>query len=163
MVIETRLTRDQFIRLSVMRHFQRPMFYLNALACAAFTAYALFQGPWYIFILGWAPFMLYIIYGFFSAFQQANRHNHPYSMPTRYEFSNQGVHVSTSAGDNLLPWDQFVSWSTMADCYVLGLSAGSILAFPIDSVPQSKQPRLEDILKQNIGRYGQFVSRQRPQ
>jgi hypothetical protein len=159
MVIETRLSKDQFIRISVLRHFQRPVFFINAFACAIATVYAIFQGPWYIFLVGWAPFMIYIVLGFLTAIREGNQPDHPYQFKTRYEFSSKGIHVSTEAGSNLLEWRRFVSWSMMAGCYVLTLSAGSILAIPQDDIPPHNQNRLEQLLIAYIGKHGQFRSR----
>jgi hypothetical protein len=151
MVIETTLTRDQFIRLSILRHFQRPTFYFNALTGAAIMAFALFGGgPFILIFFAWIPMTLYILFGVLTAFRDSKIRESPF-LPTRYEFGNAGIKVSTRDGASTLGWDDFAGWRIMIGCYVLALKAGSILAIPQTSVSPHDQKQLEDLLTRKIG------------
>ncbi len=150
LVVETRLTKDQFIRLSMLRHFQRPTFYFNAVTGAVLTAYGLFGGPFVILFVAWTPLLLYILFGVIAAFRDSRVREAPF-LKTRYEFDKRGVHVSTEKGESLLVWDEFIGWRVLIECYVLALKAGAILAIPRESISMQKQAQLEEILYANIG------------
>lgn len=155
MVIESTLSKDQFIRLSIARHLQRTMFYIYATLCAAITAYALFQGPLLLLLVAWMPFSFYIISGVIQAVSAGSVKDAPYFLPTRYEFTGQGVTISTSRGQSQLGWEHFQEWRHMVNCYVLVLSEGAILAIPQNAIPAGRAPRFEDLLRQHIGKRGQ--------
>jgi hypothetical protein len=149
LVIETELTREQFIQLSVLRHFQRNGFYFTALTSGAVAAYGWFNQSVLIFFVAWTPLLIYVTYGLVIAWRDSRLREAPF-LRTRYEFSDQGVHVSTSQGAGQLGWRDFAGWRVMADCYVLILSAGSILAIPQRSVPPHKRERLEQMLQTRV-------------
>ncbi len=88
MVITAQLTRNQVIRIALQRHFQRPAFYLNALAFAGFTAWAILQGPLYLMFVGWLPMLMYALVGVFGAFR-AGSGDQPHLQPTRYTRDGQ--------------------------------------------------------------------------
>ena len=146
MTIETRLSKEQFIRLSILRHIQRKTFYFWAFVCAVLTAYALLRGPYLLLLGAWVPFLLYLLVGVLGAFRAGADENQPYFLPTRYEFTKQGVSVSTAQNSSHLQWQHFAQWKMMARCYVLVLSAGPILAIPTTAVPPARIPEFESLL-----------------
>jgi hypothetical protein len=149
LVIETSLTKDQFIRLSILRHIQRPTFYFIIITASVLTVWALYGGPFLLIFVVWTPLILYLIFGVVSAYRDSKLRQTPF-LPTRYEFGKKGVQVSTSEGSSLLPWNDFVGWRTLVGCYVLVLSAGAILAIPQQSLPKPKQEQLETMLTRRI-------------
>jgi hypothetical protein len=152
MIIETSLSKDQFIRISLLRHFQRISFYFWAITSAILTAYALFGGPFILLLVGWMPFGFYIVSGVVSAYAASRNKDAPFLQRTRYVFTEQGVKISSVMGESQLEWQHFGGWSTMAGCYVLFLTSGAMLAFPQDTVPPHQVNKFETLLRQHIGR-----------
>ena len=150
MVIETNLSRELFIRLSILRHIQRKSFYFYAILCAVLTAYALVQGPYILLLAAWIPFGLYLILGLVEAIRGSADKSQPYFLPTHYEFTKDGVSISTSQGSSQLEWGHFAGWKFMARCYVLILAAGPILAIPRAAVPLTQIARFETMLRDHI-------------
>ncbi|NJL32930.1 MAG: hypothetical protein HC893_02600 [Chloroflexaceae bacterium] len=106
MVINVQLKKGQVFRLSLLRHFQRPAFYINALAFAGFTAYAFTRGPLILMLIGWLPLTVYIVSGIITAAQAAYGKDQTHLLPTRYEFTNQGVQISnTQNKQSTVGWD----------------------------------------------------------
>lgn len=150
MTINATLSRDQFVRLSLLRHFQRTSFYFYALTCAALTSYTFFGGPVPLMIVGWVPFGIYILMGLANALTGSIGKNRPYLQPTRYEFTDQGVAIKNAQGESQLEWQHFASWQMLSDCYVLVLTAGSIIAIPRSAIPPHQSKQFEQILQQHI-------------
>lgn len=151
MVIEATLRKDQFIRLSLLRHFQRPFFYFYALTCAGITAYVLTgRADMVLLLVAWIPFGMYMLFGIINAVLGATGTNRPYLLKTRYEFTDQGVHVSSASGTGMLGWEQVSRWAKVTDCYVLYLKVGSIIAIPGAAVPPHKQARFKSLLQEHI-------------
>lgn len=149
LVVETQLTKEQFIRLSILRHFQRTGFYFTALTSGAVAAYAWFNGLLTILLLAWAPLLLYVVFGVVMAWRDSQLQHAPF-LPTRYEFSDTGVHVRTEEGSGKLYWADFATWREMVGCYVLVLTAGAILAIPQKSVPPRIRAQFEALLNKRI-------------
>ena len=150
MVIETSLSREQFIRLSILQHIQRKTFYFYAITCAVITAYAVTRGAYILLAIAWIPFILYLLLGILSAFRDGADKNQPYFLPTRYEFSKRGIEISTSQGQSQLTWEHFARWKIMAQCYVLFLTGGPILAIPRSALSTTQAPKLESLLRNHI-------------
>lgn len=152
MVIETQLSQEQFLRLSVLRHLQRPNFYVYAILCAGVTAYAIVQNRYSFILLGSLPFVVYILLGVVSAYRASRVKDAPYFLPTKYEFTERGVSISTPQGQSQLTWDQIESWKQLVNCYVLVLTGGAILAIPRESIPPHRAERFEQLLRKHITR-----------
>lgn len=151
MKVETTLSKEQFIRLAIWRHIQRRNFYFYAFTCAAVSAYALTRGVYILLPVVWIPFILYLALGIIGAFRDSADKNQPYFLPTQYEFTDQGVSVSTKQGRSELAWDKFTGWKKIAQCYILILTAGPILAIPESAVPTTQVVKLESLLRNHIG------------
>ncbi len=150
MVIDAQLKRIQVIRISLLRHFQRPTFYINAIAFTGFTAWAVLQGPLYLMLVGWLPLLMYTLVGVYSAFR-AGGSNQAHLLPTRYRFSDRGVEISNPQGQqSQIGWEHFVHWDKVLDCYVLSLSTGPVLAIPQEDVPNHQRDEFEAILRAGI-------------
>lgn len=151
MVIETSLGKAQFIRLALWRHFQRPFFYFYALTCAGLTAYVFTgRGEMILLVVAWVPFGMYILFGIINAVLGARGEDRPHLLKTRYDFNDQGVRLSSSAGTSQLEWQHFVRWSKIADCYVLHLAGGPIIAIPQAAVPPHQKARFERLLQEHM-------------
>ena len=150
MVIKSSLSKEQFIRLSILRHFQRIHFYVFALACAGLTAWALLRGPYIFLLAGWTPFLVYILIGIMGAVKDGADTTHPVFLTTRYEFAPEGVVVSNKQGESLLKWQHFAVWTITARCYVLTLTAGQVLAIPQSAVPAPQLAKFESLLRKHI-------------
>lgn len=148
---EASLSRQQFIRLAVLRHFQRLNFYLYASLCAMLSAYALLQGAYLVLLAAWVPFLCYIGFGVFGAWRASTARHAPIFLRTRYVFGPQGVELSTRQGRSQLGWEQFAGWRQLIGCYVLMLKGGSILAIPQDAVPKRQVAAFEQLLSEQIG------------
>lgn len=151
MVIESQLSRDQFIRLFLLRHFQRMSFYFYALTSGALTAYALMGGPFVLIFVGWVPLGLYIMAGLISAFMGSWGQDRPYLLRTRYEFGEEGVKLQSAAGNSALQWQHIAGWRVMVGCYVLELTGGAILAIPQKAVPPHRMSDFEALLRRHVG------------
>jgi hypothetical protein len=148
--VETTLSKEQFIRLSIWRHIQRRNFYFYAITCAVVSAYALTRGVYILLPVVWIPFILYLAFGIIGAFRDSADENQPYFLPTQYEFTDRGVSVRTKQGSSELTWDKFTGWNKIAQCYVLVLTGGPILAIPQSAVPTSQIVKLESLLRNHI-------------
>ncbi len=151
MVIHVTLSKGLFIRLSILRHFQRLTFFVYATLCAGVTAYVLLQGadP-NLLLLGWIPFGLYVLFGILSAIRASRDKNAPYFLPTRYEFTTAGITISTSQGRSQLGWEHIESWGNMINCYVIVLQGNAVLAIPQDAVPPHQVAGFEALLQEQI-------------
>lgn len=148
---ESSLTKSQFIRLSILRHIQRNTFYFYAFTCAVVTAYVLIQDESRIFLLiVWLPFLLYILLGLINAFQLSSDKDTPYLLPTKYEFSVEGVKLRNRKGKSQLEWSDFATWKKMVGCYVLILQNGAIIPIPESALASSSAKQFEQLLTQYL-------------
>lgn len=152
MVFETQLTRNQFIKLALIRHFSRANFYFLAATCSLFTAYAIYKDAWLLLLAIWPPFLLYIAFGVVSVFRQSSDPNKPFFLPTRYELTETGLLVRTEQGQSELPWEEFISFRMMSGCYVLYLESGPMLAIPQEAVPEKKVEAFEKFVEERLAR-----------
>ena len=151
MLIETQLTKDQFVRVSILRHFQRKQFYFYAVTCALVTVFAVLQQIYILLAVAWLPFLLYIGIGVYGAISGGSDPDHPAYLPTKYKFTNSGVTISNVQGESQLSWQHFTHWKVAVNCYIIELKAGSALVIPQSSVAPTKKAKFEAILDKNIG------------
>ncbi len=151
MIIKSRLTKEQFTRLSIWRHIQRKTFYFYALTCAALTAIAYTQGIFIWALVGWLPFSLYVLIGFINASRDGADPNQPLFLPTSYEFKSKGLTVKTAQGSSELDWSSFSHWQIMTKCYILVLKNDAVLAIPQTSIPLQQRAKFEGLLHKYIG------------
>lgn len=150
--VESQLTKNQFMRLSILRHIQRTTFYFFAFTCAILTAYAIVLGPQSLLLVAWLPFILYIFMGFMNAYQGSQADGAPYFLSTRYEFAKSGVRLSAKSGKSRLKWEEIAAWKKMVGCYVLVLEGDAIVAIPEKDVPPSQSKQLEKVFNEYIGK-----------
>lgn len=152
MIIKTTLSKDLFIRLSLLRHIQRSTFYVYALLAAGITAYTLAQGrPGTFILLGWVPFTLYMLVGIFTTLRASRVADAPYFLPTEYKFTNDGISISSSQGHSKLGWEHIQDWRQMINTYVLVLEGEAILALPQEAVPPHQRADFEKLLRERVG------------
>ena len=152
MIIEAQLTREQFVRLAILFHFQRKQFYFFAITAAVVTAYAMIQAVPALLAVVWLPFLFSIGIGIFGAYKEARDPNNPVFKPTRYKFTASGVAVGNPDHDSQLSWDHFSGWNVIASMYVLKLKNGQILAVPQSSVSSTQAPKLRALLDAHLKR-----------
>lgn len=148
MTIKATLSRDQYIRLSILRHIQRRIFYFYAATGAALSAYAIVRGPLILILIAWIPFVLYVVPGVIGAFGVDQ--DHPLFQPTTYQFEEKGVTIQTPDHTSQLEWSYFSHWKVMAQCYVLFLTAGSVVALPQKAVRPVQKTKFENLLNEQI-------------
>ncbi|NJN65428.1 MAG: YcxB family protein [Chloroflexaceae bacterium] len=148
MTVEATLTREQFIKLSLLRHLFRMSFYFYSFTCSLVTAYAIYTDRYLFLLIVWPPFLLYLLIGAADIIRTGLKQDQPFFLPTRYEFTSKGVAIRTSQGQSHLMWDQIASLKVMAGCYVLTLQGGTVLAIPLSAFPNG-QGKLFETLVQN--------------
>ncbi len=152
MVIKTRLPPDLFVRLSILRHLQRPTFYVYALLAAGITIYTLFMPvPLSVLFLGWIPFGMYILLGVIGAIRASRVKDAPYFFSTTYDITAGGIAITNPQAQTQLDWDRFEGWQQIVNTYVIVLNGGAILAIPQSDVPIHQREALEKLLGENIG------------
>lgn len=150
MNIEATLTPDQFVRLSILQHFQRRQFYFFALTAAAVTAYTIFSGVYIMLAVVWIPFGLYVGIGIYGAYKESRDVNNPVFRPTTYKFTAAGVAISSAVHNSQLSWEHFSGWGMVANIYVLKLKNGQILAIPQAAVSASQAPKFRALLNTHL-------------
>ncbi|MCG8348578.1 MAG: YcxB family protein, partial [Chloroflexales bacterium] len=140
------------VRLSILRHFQRTMFYIYAILCAGLTAYSLFTNNRLLLLVAWIPFLIYIVAGILGAVQGSWVKDSPVFLRTRYEFTPQGIAISTTQGHSQLEWAHVNEVQKMLNCYVLVLANASILAIPESAVPPHQKDLFEQLLRDHIAK-----------
>ena len=151
MVFKGQLTRDQFVRISILRHFQRKQFYFYAITCAVVTVFAITQELLILLVLAWLPFLLYIGIGVFGAIRGGSDPNHPVYLLTTYKITDAGVLINNEQTESQLGWDQFAVWKKAIQCYILELKSGVALVIPQAAVPINQKPKFETLLNRHIG------------
>lgn len=150
MVIETQLSRTQFTQLALLRHFQRPMFYVAALSCTLLTTVAIVQSQPLLLLVAWPPFLLYILIGVASTLRACRQPDFPVFLPTRYDFGPTGIAISTPRDQSQIVWADVTGWRVLANCYVLSLADGSILAIPQTAIAKHRTDAFEQLLREQI-------------
>jgi len=146
--IKATLSKDQFIRLSILRHIQRKMFYFYAAIGAALSAYAIVRGPTWLLWVAWIPFLFYLIPALINTFQVGE--DHPLFQPTTYRVDKAGLAIQTPETESLVEWEYFNNWRVITQCYVLMLTAGPIIAIPQTAVRPPQRAKLEMLLDKYI-------------
>jgi hypothetical protein len=100
--------------------------------------------------VAWVPFLFYLLPPIIGTFQESKAEDHPLFLPTRYEFTQRGVSIKNTNNESQLKWEHFANWKTMAQCYVLFLTAGPMLAIPQLDVPTTQKPKLEALFRKHI-------------
>lgn len=150
MNIHATLQRDQYIRIALWRHFSRRLFFFYAATTAFVTAYAMVYETYIFLLVGWIPFGLYVLFGFVDVFRNSRQDTQPALQPTQYKFDKKSVSVKMGESTSQLTWDDFKNWRTIADCYVLVLVNGAVLAIPKIDVPLQRVKKFEDLLNEQI-------------
>jgi hypothetical protein len=152
MIIESTLTRQEFVRHALTRHFRRPAFYLYTVVCAVLTAYAFLQeNPLTLLLVAaWLPLLVYGVSGWIRITRQGRDANLPLYLPTRYEFSKGGVELSSRQGRSKLPWDDFRAWRKQVGVYELTLTNGQVLVLSERAVPPRQIRAFEELLNKQI-------------
>jgi hypothetical protein len=151
MVIEAKLTRELFFRLSLLRHFQRPMFYFGALTAALLTSlvYLGYTGG-LVLLVAWIPFGMYVLFGLINAWMGSGGNDRPYLLKTRYEFSGDGLTIRNKLGESTLSWERFSAWSKVVGCFVLTVQEGAIIAIPEHDLSRAQIDSLTQLLNRHI-------------
>jgi len=150
MNVHATLNRDQYIRVSLWRHFSRRLFFFYAATAAFVTAYAIIFEAYIFLLVGWIPFSLYILFGMVDVFRSSRQDNQPALQPTQYKFEKSNISVKMGGETSQLAWDDLKNWRLIADCYVLVLVNGAVLAIPKRDVPLQRVKKFEDLLNEQI-------------
>jgi Ca2+/Na+ antiporter len=150
MNLEAELTRDQFTRIAILHHIQRRQFYFYALTAALVTVFAITQTMYILLLVAWVPFVVYLAIGIYGAYKESGDEKNMAFLKTRYKFSDTGIIIDTANGQGQLKWEQVGRWKIIADCYVLQLKNGPILAIPETAVNVQQTPKFKAILNKHI-------------
>jgi hypothetical protein len=146
MTVDATLTREQFIRLSLLRHLFRTSFYFYSFTCSLVTAYAIYTDRYIFLLIVWPPFLLYLLMGVVDIWRASRKADQPFFLPTRYEFTSAGVAIRTSRGQSHLNWKDIANLKVMGGCYVLTLRGGTILAIPQSAIPGGQGKQFETLV-----------------
>jgi hypothetical protein len=152
MTIKARLNKDQLFRLAVLRHIEKPTFFFNAFTSAGLIAYAIWQDIYVIMFVAWMPFVLYIALGVFEAFRASRDRNNPLLLPTTYEFTEEGISITTNVGKGHLEWEYIGKVKVVLDCYVFYMTNGQMVAIPRSDVPPHRKKEFEQFVHQQLAR-----------
>jgi hypothetical protein len=152
MIIESTLTRQEFVRHALTRHFRRPAFYLYTFVCAVLTAYAFLQEDplTLLLVAAWLPLLVYGVSGWIRITRQGRDASLPLYLPTRYEFSRGGVELSSRQGRSKFAWDDFRAWRKQVGVYELTLTNGQLLVLSEQAVPPRQIRAFEELLTKQI-------------
>ena len=99
MILESTLTRREFTRHALSRHFRRPIFYVFAMLAAIMTAYTMYDPTAAIIpalAAGWVPFLVYAVVGFVAIPRSTRNPELPVYLPTRYDISSNRLTMSVA-------------------------------------------------------------------
>ncbi|MGQ9925606.1 MAG: YcxB family protein [Chloroflexaceae bacterium] len=152
MVIESTISRKEFLRHALSRHFRRPGFYLYAFVAATLTAYGFFapNAPTILYLAAWLPLLVYGAAGWIAITRRSRDTSLPIYLPTRYEFDKRGVEMSSRQGRNTFAWDEFRNWRKAEGVYELTLRSGQLLIISQRALSPRQAAALEDLLKKQI-------------
>jgi len=152
MIIESTLSRQEFTRHALTRHFSRPGFYLYAFVAAVLSAYAFFQPdpPPLLLVAAWLPLLVYAGGGWVAITRRSRDENLPVYLPTRYELRPAGVELSTKQGRAEFGWGNFRSWRKVAGVYELALTSGQLLVISGRGLSAREVRSLEQTLAERI-------------
>jgi hypothetical protein len=149
---ESTLTRQEFVRHALTRHFRRPAFYLYAFVCAALTTYAFFQDEPSNLLLAaaWVPVLVDAVVGWVTISRRSRDQSLPLYLPTRYEFSKGGLELSSRQGRGKFSWSDIRAWRKVVGLYELSLTNGQLLVISQRAVPPRQVGAFEDLLTRQI-------------
>lgn len=152
MIIESTVSRQEFIRHALTRHFRRPAFYLFVFVCAVLTAYGFLtpDAPSIIYLAAWLPLLVYAVGGWIALTRRARDASLPIYLPTRYEFGKTGVELSSRQGRSRFNWDDFRAWRKVVGLYELALTNGQLLIISARAVPPRQVASFEQLLARQI-------------
>lgn len=152
MIIESTISRREFTRHALTRHFRRPAFYLYAFVAAVLTAYAFWMSdpPLVLYLAAWLPLLVYSIGGWIRITQRSRDQSLPIYLPTRYEFTRRGVELSSRQGRSEFAWEDFRAWRKAEGVYELTLRSGQLLIISQRAVSSRQAAALEELLKTRI-------------
>jgi hypothetical protein len=152
MIFESTLTRQEFTRHALTRHFRRPVFYVFVTVCALLTAYGVLtpEAPWLVYLAAWLPLLVYGIGGWIMVTRRARDESLPLYLPTRYEFTKGGVELSSRQGRSSFTWADFRAWRKVTGLYELGLTNGQLLVISAQAVPPRQIAGFEELLNKQI-------------
>jgi hypothetical protein len=152
MIIESSLSRQEFTRHALTRHFGRPSFYLYAFVAAVLSAYAFFQDspPPLLLAAAWVPLLVYAVGGWVAITRRSRDGALPVYLPTRYELRPSGVEVSSREGRAEFGWESFRSWRKVAGVYELVLTSGQLIVISERGLSAKEVRSLEQLLAQRI-------------
>lgn len=152
MIIESTLTRQEFTRHALTRHFRRPAFYLFVFVCAVLTAYG-FITPGVsnlVYLAAWLPVLVYAVGGWVVITRRGRDESLPLYLPTRYEFGKGGVELSSRQGRASFAWGEFRAWRKVVGLYELALTNGQLLVISARAVPPRQVASFEALLAKQI-------------
>jgi hypothetical protein len=152
MIFESTLTRQEFVRHALTRHFRRPAFYIYAFVCASLTAYAFFQDEPSTLLLAaaWVPVLVDAAVGWVTISRRSRDKDLPLYLPTRYEFGKGGLELSSRQGRSKLSWADIRAWRKVVGLYELSLTNGQLLVITQRAVPPRQVAPFEDLLTRQI-------------
>ncbi len=152
MVIESTISRKEFLRHALSRYFRRPGFYLYAFVAATLTAYGFFapNAPTLLYLAAWLPLLVYAIVGWIIITRRSRDTSLPIYLPTRYEFDKRGVEMSSRQGRSTFAWDEFRAWRKAEGVYELTLRTGQVLIITQRALSPRQASALEELLKKQI-------------
>lgn len=152
MIIESTLSRQEFARHALTRHFGRPSFYVYAFVAAVLSAYAFFQEsvPPLLLVAAWLPLLVYSVGGAVQITRRSRDAALPVYLPTRYEIRPGGIEVSSRQGRSDLPWESFRAWRKVSGVYELSLTSGQVLIISERALTQKQARELDQTLTKRI-------------
>lgn len=152
MIIESALTKQEFVRHALTRHFRRPAFYLYAFVAAVLTTIAFLQDEPSTLLLAaaWLPILIYGVGGWVQITRRSRDASLPLYLPTRYEFGKSGVEISSRQGRSTFSWADFRGWRKVVGLYELALANGQLLVFSQRAVAPRQVAALEELLTRQI-------------
>ncbi len=152
MIIESTLSRQEFIRHSLTRHFRRPVFYAYAAVGAVLLTYAFFNPdvPQLLYVAAVLPLLAYAISGWVAVVRRSRDESLPIYLTIRYEFAKSGIEVSSRLGRSIVPWEQLRAWRKVVGVYELALTNGQLLVISQRAVGARQIGAFEQLLTTRI-------------
>lgn len=152
MIIESTLTRQEFVRHSLTRHFSRPSFYFYAFIFAALSTYTFITpgARQTLYVAAVLPVLAYSFGGVIAALRRSRDKNLPLYLPIRYEFGQEGVEVSSRLGRTMVSWADLRNWRKVVGVYELALGNGQLLVISQQAVAPRQVTSFEELLDRRI-------------
>lgn len=152
MIFESTMTRQEFLRHALTRHFRRPAFYLFVFVAAVMTTYGFVtpDAPTLVYLAAWLPLLIYAVGGWVTLSRRAGDEKLPIYLPTRYEFTKSGIEMSSRQGRSKFAWADFRGWRKVVGVYELALTNGQLLVISGRAVPPRQVGAFEELLRKQI-------------